>query len=186
MLKRGREANRKKSLKLREEKVTEVNKETKAVCLCCNPELEVTEETLLVHLTKILDKKNFPKRLERYLEDVLDELQEATGSGIAAESRNARILIEDAIRSGFKAKDQIKNRTGLEWDVLNGALAVMLEYKRILPKVQGGKPDAARGQRKVFFEMNDEVKYEDLPEEFSCYDEPGTEAVTMMELVEVH
>ncbi|MDQ4119913.1 MAG: ParB N-terminal domain-containing protein [Acidobacteriota bacterium] len=161
MLKRYREEGKPLVSKLIEKKAKEINRETKAVCLCCNPELEFNEQNLLVHLTKLLDRA--PARMERYLIDILDELQEEIGDGVATQNRNARILVENAIRDGFRTREQIKKYTGLDNLTLSAALAVMLEYKRILPKIQGGKTEAARGSRKEFFVMSDE----NLPEEKS-------------------
>ncbi|HEX8567724.1 MAG TPA: hypothetical protein VF648_18945 [Pyrinomonadaceae bacterium] len=155
LLKRGREDQKKLSKKLIENKAVEINKETKAVCLCCNSELEFSEENLLVHLTKLIERA--PARLERYLLDPLDELQEEIGNGVATQNRNARILIENAIRDGFRTREQIKKHTELDFLILNAAIAVMIEYKLIIPKTQEGKTETARGQRKEFFMMSDEV-----------------------------
>jgi ParB-like chromosome segregation protein Spo0J len=185
LLKRGREDRKKITTKLIEKTAVGINKKTRAVCLCCNPELEFNEKNLLVHLLKLSDRA--PARMERYFTDSLEELQEEMGEGVAVETRNARILIEDAIRSGYRTKDEIKKRTGLDPLTVNTAIAVMLEYKIIVPKTQEGKTEVARGQRKEFFVMKDEVlsdetRNTELQEEISNkVVETQAKAVTLIE-----
>lgn len=178
IIRKGRKEGRKLAERLREKTVIDANKQTGVVCLNCNPQVAVTKENLLVHLTKLIERAPAYKR---FFEDIVEELE---ADDFSEDYRDARDRILRAVDLGYQTEREIQDKTKIETKFLKYCLSVMLEYGVIIAAEQGGKTDAARGQRKTLFVRAASAKPEDLPEMNFGDEEKSSGAV--MELADLH
>jgi hypothetical protein len=154
MQQRGRDKKR----KLAEQRVIEITASEDKTCLLCRKENDLTQEDLIRHLIEL--RRRFPK-YARYFSPILEEFQDEQISG---DVRSAYDKILAAIDLGIQEPGQIYAKTKLEKDMFDAGVSYLIEFGAIEAVEQGGKPEAARGQRKTLLRRKFKLVKDSKPE----------------------
>lgn len=133
-----------------------VNRRMKSIkpsnCLMCNKGKEVKQEDFLRFLYNA--QQRFSK-YSRFFSDIIEELENLEVSESIDDDYE---LIDNAIRLGYQTLSEIRKYTGFEPLLLEHYLRLRVEAKSLIIAEQGGKPDKARGSRKILYKLPEEKK----------------------------
>lgn len=145
ILKGGADKVTREAAKIRSKKLGKKIKHARKFCLLCNTHIAVTEKNFLDHLEAL--RRRVPK-FSRYVFSIMEEIENESGLD---EAQTEYALILSGLDSGFNEFNQLRQYTGLQKDRLLYLLKLLVESGDVEQEKQGGKPDAARGQRKILF-----------------------------------
>lgn len=140
LLKKGRNKLKEAAQKLLIQTIKTTKSKNKAVCLLCSPDIEATQDEFIVHLTAL--RGRVPE-YARYIDPILSEISEME---LSDPVREAKEKILAAVRLGLNLRKQIKTKTDLSDDILDGALAYLVEFGELEIVMQPKTTEAARGQ----------------------------------------
>ncbi len=152
LVKRGRDKLIQYASNLTAEKKLKNARSTSEVCFLCNPSIELNEDNIVAFLHATTRRAG---RFARFFNSILEEIEE---SRTADEMRSDYERILQAVDAGYREFAQILNFTKIEKDRLRYEINCLIEGKTLETGIQGGKTDAARGQRKTLYLRSQKTK----------------------------
>ena len=147
LIKKGREKGQKILTDLKIQSLKQTAKNYKVPCLLCNPDAVANKKSVSA-MMQLLAKKH--PSFARYFDSVVDELEELDLADGASADKDRIIM---AIQAGYQTFSQIQSKTKIEKNRLDYTISLLLDYGEIELSPQGGKPDAARGARKMLYKI---------------------------------
>ena len=144
--KRGGKALVDKKSRTKIKKIISKARSISDLCLLCNPEIEITDESFIVFLRAL--KVRTGARYGRYCQAMIEDIQD---SQIAGQTDQIYDSLLEAIDSGLHTLSELGKATGFEKEILLHLLELMADNNIVEPVTQGGKTAMARGSRKTLW-----------------------------------